>query len=93
MKILVPLLLSAALVAPSGAAFADPADSKAPKYCADSLGRRVICPTREGRSVGSSDEDPDPLLVGGGVLLLGGVTAGALALTNRRNDGPVFFEP
>jgi hypothetical protein len=93
MKLPILLLLSAALIAPPSAGFAAPNTPNESRYCADSLGRRVACPSREGRSVGQSDEDPDPLLVGGGLLLLGGIAGGVLALTNKSDGGTPFFAP
>lgn len=96
MKFPMTILLSAALIAPHGAAFAAPGDPGEARYCTDSLGRKAACPrpAKEGRSVGEADDGFDPLLLGGGVLLLGGIAGGALALTNSGGGGGGgFFIP
>jgi hypothetical protein len=95
MKIPMMIFLSAALVAPPQLAFAAAGDpAVAPKYCADSLGRRIVCPpTQEGRSVGEADDDT-PWLLGGGLLLAGGVAAAAIVATSGNGGGgavPLIF--
>jgi hypothetical protein len=90
------ILLSMALIAPSGAAFAAASDPGQPQNCTDSLGRKAACPrpAKEGRSVGESTDDIDPGLLGGGLLLLGGIAGGALALSNSGGGGGApFFLP
>jgi hypothetical protein len=89
MKVSVLLLLSAALAAPSGSAFA--ADPAGTRYCTDSIGRRIICPTLEEPSIGDFAADLDPLLVGGGLVALGGVAGGALALGDSRHGSGGWF--
>lgn len=96
MKIPMMIFLSAALIAPPHAVFAAAGDpAVTPKYCADSLGRRIVCPpTQEGRSVGEADDDV-PWLLGGGLLLAGGVTAAAIVATSGGGGGGggAFFAP
>jgi hypothetical protein len=97
MKIPMMIFLSAALIAPPDIVFAAAGDpAGAPRYCADSLGRRIACaPTREGRSVGEADEE-FPWLVGGGVLLAGGVAAAAIVATGDNGGGgggPLILSP
>jgi hypothetical protein len=82
------LLVSATLIAPSGAAFAGPGDPTDRRSCAEWFDRHVACPIREGLF----DDDPDPLLVSGGLLALGGVAGGALALSNSNHrSGALLF--
>lgn len=96
MKIPMMIFLSAALIAPPDIVFAAAGDpAGAPRYCADSLGRRIACaPTQEGRSVGAADED-FPWLLGGGLLLAGGVAAAAIVATSDSGGGggPLILSP
>lgn len=91
------VLLSVALIAPSGVAFAAASNPGQPQNCTDSLGRKAACPrpAKEGRSVGESNDDIDPALLGGGLLVLGGIAGGALALSNSNSGGggAPFFLP